>query len=207
MRGPQARNNRRRIRLDYVEDFSDEHDADGHGPFATIARSMSDRLLTRIIHDGHFFRPALHAQEQQISDRSRNTHEFAGLDASRFQRDSINVHGLRLCTLGGSVGMVDGTAILAPLLGNLVGALFLHRLGRFFLGRFLLCHALSHCVSPLLCGWVLLCRDTIAAHISYPIYEKNGMGHVKLFRRLTSLPIHWTACTSPTSCPSTGRCL
>ena len=43
-----------------------------------------------------------------------------------------------------SVGMAEAMAILAPLLGNLVGALFLHRLGWFLLGRFLLCHALSH---------------------------------------------------------------
>jgi hypothetical protein len=35
-------------------------------------------------------------------------------------------------------------AALAPLLGNLVGALFHHRLGWFLLGHFLLCHALSH---------------------------------------------------------------
>ena len=41
-------------------------------------------------------------------------------------------------------GMAEATALLAPLLGNLVGALFLHRLGWFLLGRFLLCHALSH---------------------------------------------------------------
>lgn len=41
-------------------------------------------------------------------------------------------------------GMAEATVLLAPLLGNLVGALFLHRLGWFLLGRFLLCHALSH---------------------------------------------------------------
>jgi len=35
-------------------------------------------------------------------------------------------------------------AALALPLGDLVGALFLHRLGWFLLGRFLLCHALSH---------------------------------------------------------------
>ena len=42
------------------------------------------------------------------------------------------------------VGTTEAMAVLASLLGNLVGALFLHRLGWFFLVRFLLCHALSH---------------------------------------------------------------
>ena len=49
----------------------------------------------------------------------------------------------------GAVGVASARsaevqAVLAPLLGNLVSALFLHRLGWFLLGRFLLCHALSH---------------------------------------------------------------
>ena len=43
-----------------------------------------------------------------------------------------------------SVGMAEAMAVLAHLLGNLVGALFLHRLSWFLLGRFLLHHALSH---------------------------------------------------------------
>ena len=33
--------------VEYIEDFfRAEHDADGHGSFATVERSMSDRLLT-----------------------------------------------------------------------------------------------------------------------------------------------------------------
>jgi hypothetical protein len=40
--------------------------------------------------------------------------------------------------------MAEVAAVLSPLLRNLVGALFLHRLGWFFLDRFLLCHTLSH---------------------------------------------------------------
>ena len=43
-----------------------------------------------------------------------------------------------------SVRTAEARAALAPLLGNLVGTLFLRRLGWFLLGRFLLCHALSH---------------------------------------------------------------
>ena len=43
-----------------------------------------------------------------------------------------------------SVGMAEAMAVLAPILGNFVGALFLHRLGWFLLGHFLLCHTLSH---------------------------------------------------------------
>ena len=43
-----------------------------------------------------------------------------------------------------SVRTAEARAALAPFLGNLVGALFLHRLGWFLLGHFLLCHALRH---------------------------------------------------------------
>jgi len=32
--------------------FRAENDADGHGSFAAVEWSMSDRLLARIIHDG-----------------------------------------------------------------------------------------------------------------------------------------------------------
>lgn len=38
----------------------------------------------------------------------------------------------------------EARTALALLLGDLGGALFLHCLGWFLLGRFLLCHALSH---------------------------------------------------------------
>ena len=38
--------------LEYIEDFFlAEHDADGRGSFAAVERSMSDRLLARIIHE------------------------------------------------------------------------------------------------------------------------------------------------------------
>ena len=43
-----------------------------------------------------------------------------------------------------SAGAAEARAVLAPPLGNLVGALFLHRLGWFLLGHLFLCHALSH---------------------------------------------------------------
>ena len=43
-----------------------------------------------------------------------------------------------------TVGMAEATAVLAPPFCNLVGALFLHRLGRLLLGRFHLCHTLGH---------------------------------------------------------------
>jgi hypothetical protein len=40
--------------------------------------------------------------------------------------------------------MAEAMGVLASLLGNLVGALFLQRLGWLFLVRLLLCHAFSH---------------------------------------------------------------
>jgi len=62
---------------------------------------------------------------------------------------TINVHDLLLTHVRGAVGIAsvrteEPRAALATPLGNLVGALFHHRLGWFLLGRFLLCHALSH---------------------------------------------------------------
>jgi hypothetical protein len=44
---PQARKNRRRIRWNPLRIFSGENDADGHGSFAALERSMLDRLLGR----------------------------------------------------------------------------------------------------------------------------------------------------------------
>ena len=72
-----------------------------------------------------------------------------GTGRSRPQSTTINVRGLLLTHVMGAVGNASvktakARAALAPLLGNLVGALFLHRLGWFLLGHFLLCHALRH---------------------------------------------------------------
>ena len=45
---PQARKKPEAYSLEYVEDFFRvENDADGHGSFAAVERSMSDRLLGR----------------------------------------------------------------------------------------------------------------------------------------------------------------
>ena len=52
-----------------------------------------------------------------------------------------HVDGYRGCCFG---WMAKTAAVLSLLLRNLVGALFHHRLGWFFLDRFLLCHTLSH---------------------------------------------------------------
>ena len=43
-----------------------------------------------------------------------------------------------------SVSTTEAWTVLAPLLGNLIGALFLQRLGWLLLGHLLLCHALGH---------------------------------------------------------------
>lgn len=51
-----------------------------------------------------------------------------------------------------SVRTSEAQTALLLLLGDLGGALFLHCRGGFLLGRFLLCHALSHFVSPLMNG-------------------------------------------------------
>ncbi len=72
-----------------------------------------------------------------------------GLVALRPQSAPINVRGrLRYTSIGAvgiaSVRTAEARAALALPLGDLVGALFLYRLGWFLLGRFLLCHALSH---------------------------------------------------------------
>ena len=72
-----------------------------------------------------------------------------GLGALRPQSAPINMHGwLRYTSIGAvgvaSVRTAEAQAALALPLGDLVGALFLHRLSWFLLGRFLLCHALSH---------------------------------------------------------------
>ena len=42
------------------------------------------------------------------------------------------------------VRMTEAWTVLAPLLGNLIGALFLQRLGWLLLGHLLLCHTLGH---------------------------------------------------------------
>ena len=47
----QARKNRRCVRWNTLRIFLTEHDPDGRGSFAAVERSMSDRLLARIIHE------------------------------------------------------------------------------------------------------------------------------------------------------------
>ena len=47
MRGRRPGKNRRRIRWNTLRIFRVENDADGHGSFAAVERSMSDRLLGR----------------------------------------------------------------------------------------------------------------------------------------------------------------
>ena len=76
----------------------------------------------------------------------RGAHGLGGL---RPRSAPIDVRGrLRYTSIGAvgvaSVRTAEARAALALPLGDLVGALFLHRLGWFFLVRFLLCHALSH---------------------------------------------------------------
>lgn len=65
------------------------------------------------------------------------------------------MRGLLLTHVDGHPGVVasnrngaEAQTVLALLLGNLVGAFFLHRLSGFLLGRFLLCQTLGHVVSP-----------------------------------------------------------
>lgn len=65
------------------------------------------------------------------------------------------MRGLLLTHVDGHPGVLtssrngaEARTALALLLGNLVGAFFLHRLSGFLLGRFLLCQTLSHFVSP-----------------------------------------------------------
>ena len=90
---------------------------------------------------------------QSIEPLSDATTRLAAFSAScegvEVPTAAIDVHGLLLMHVDGavdvaSIGMTEATAGLAFLLGNLVGALFLHGFGRLFLVQFLLCHPLRH---------------------------------------------------------------